>query len=853
MAIEGALRYCDLMDELPIDAFLPRIVAAVRSGRDVVLEAPPGCGKTTRLPPALLDAGYSVVVLEPRRIAARMAATRVASERGSAVGGEVGFHVRFDRVASRATRLIYVTEGLLTRRLLSDVALEGVDVVVFDEFHERSLHADLGLGLVRLLQATLRPELRIVVMSATLETEALAAELGAEVIRADGRAHPVAIEHWERAPDLPLPRLAAAAVLRDIDANGGRLAGDALVFLPGVGEIRRCEDELRDAATRIGFDVLPLHGDLPLEAQQRAVQRGTRPRVVLATNVAETSLTLEGIERVIDSGYARVLRTDSRSGVDRLLLERISKASATQRAGRAGRLGPGRCLRLYSAVEFSRFEEHLEPEVLRADLAPALLALAAFGAGDPATFPWPTPPAQSALAAARRQLEWLSALDPKGALTPLGRAMAELPVAPRLARMLLEAKARGCGEEGATLAALAAAPNLRPHPRTQGGGRAAATGDSDLLALLEDFRAAQRSHFDRSTCDRLGIDSRAARQVAREAEQLGRFVPRGGAASDPELLRCVLAGFPDRVAKRRAAGGSEALAASGDVVEIDPSSAVRDAPLFVAVDAMRLAGARRVRSRLLSAIDEEWLAEIHPALLRDVVETRFDEGKGRVEGRRRRFFLDLPLRDVGAADPDPVAAAALLARAALHPRFVARLREEGLEDVEARLDLLARSCPELGIGELDDAAVARALERALEGRDSLAGLTAAEVGRALASVAAPQLGERLARFAPTELKLPSGRHARIVYRHGQPPRVAAKLQEFFSQRESPRIAGGRVVVAIDLLAPSGRPVQITSDLASFWSNLYPKERRELMRRYPRHAWPEDPTTASPTSRPLPRR
>lgn len=846
------------MQSLPIDPVLPAIVAALKSGRDVVLVAPPGSGKTTRVPPALIDAGFSsVLVLEPRRVAARLAAKRVAEERGFEVGQQIGYHVRFDRVAGPQTRVLFLTEGLLTRRLLDDVELAGVDVVIFDEFHERSLHADLGLGLVREVKATIRPDLRVVLMSATIDAEGLAAELGAEVVRSEGRAHPVAIEHLERSDDSYPAQLAEKAVRRVIDGAGGRLPCDTLLFLPGVGEIVRVENGLREVAKECGFDVLPLHGELPIEAQERAVRRGPRPRLVLATNVAETSLTLDGIALVIDSGLARVLRADPRSGVERLVLERISQANATQRAGRAGRQGPGRCLRLWTRVEDSALSPALEPEVLRVDLAQALLALYAFGVSDADSFAWITKPPVPSLSAAKQLLERIGALSRKSAgerptLTARGKRMAQIPTAPRLAAMMLEGERLGCGTDAALLAAIVANPGLR---RGAVAGRAE-TGPSDLIHLREAFFEVQAAGFDRGIASSVGIDARVARTVDREARQLERSVAKSRhEPAESDLLRCVLAGFPDRVAKRRAKGSAEAITATGNVVTIDEDSCVRDAELFVAVDAIELGG-RKVKAATLSAIEEEWLAELHPSGLREEVETTFDEAKGRVEARGRRYFLALPLRDLGARSPDPEEAARLLAKAALHPRALEALRANGLDAVLARIDCVRASHPQLGWPEIGDAELESALGESLVGRTRLegeGGLDVEEIGRALARRLGAGAEAALERLAPRRITLPSGRAAEIEYRKGQSPIVRGKLQEFFGAKESPRIAEGRVVVAVDLTLPNQRSIQITTDLKSFFLNLYPKERRELMRRYPRHSWPEDPMAAPPTSRPLPRR
>lgn len=828
------------MEPLPIDEHLARIVALARAGRDVVLVAPPGSGKTTRVPAALADArlagGGGVLVLEPRRIAARLSARRVAEERGERLGEFTGYQVRFERSAGRDTKLLFLTEGLLTRRLLGAEDLPGISCVVFDEFHERSLHADLALGLLREVQSVLRRDLRIVVMSATIDAEAVAAPLAAEVVRAEGRRFPVEVEFASGRDEAPLPLRVARALMREVDRAGGRLQDDALVFLPGVGEILRTASELDAGARAAGFDVLPLYGELSPEAQDRAVRRGQRPRVVLSTNVAETSLTLNGIGLVVDAGLARVPRFDPRLGLDRLVLERISRASAEQRAGRAGRERAGRCIRLYTQGEFREMAERLEPEVLRVDLCEAVLALKAFGVRDLDAFAWQTHPQPAALTAAVELLALLGALDPATrVITKLGRRLSDLPVHPRVGRLLLTAEQHGAGVEGALMAALLEA---RPFDRGQGG----AAGRSDLLQLCDLFHAAER---------RGRLDG-PLRGVDRERRQLERLVSPGRGAGDDALLRAALAAFPDRVAKRRAPGSRDALMAGGLALELDEQSVVRDAPLFVALDAADLGGKRAVKVRLASEVTAEWLEELFPHAIRTEDETVWNEAKGRAEGRRRELYLDLPLRELLLPAPDPEAAAELLAKAAVHPRHLDKLKGAACDDVLARIATLSAARPDLELPPADDALLERAVRTLCAGKTALAELAPAAVAEALVG----ELGARSGAFhrlVPERLTLPSGRAAPITYRRGQAPLISAKLQEFFGTRDSPRIADGRLVVAIDLLSPSGRSVQITSDLANFWRTLYPKERKELARRYPRHPWPEDPEAATATSRPLPRR
>ncbi|MFG0320356.1 MAG: ATP-dependent helicase HrpB [Planctomycetota bacterium JB042] len=837
------------MARLPIDERLEEIVRTVRAGRDVVIAAPPGSGKTTRVPAALLDAvDGAVVVLEPRRVAARMAARRVAEERGGRVGDEVGYRVRFESSVGARTRLVFQTEGTFLRRLLDDPAVEGTSVVVFDEFHERSLDAELLLGMLREVKETLRDDLRLVLMSATFDATAIAAGLGAARVEAEGRPYPVEVEYAPRRKDERLEDAVARAVAREVERADSDGARGVLVFLPGVGEIERARRTLEPLLAGRGVDVLPLHGELPAAAQDAAVRGGERPRVVLATNVAETSLTLDGVACVVDSGEARVLRRRPGELVDALRVEPISRASADQRAGRAGRQGPGRCVRLFAESAYRGLPAALEPEVLRVDLTGAVLTLRAWGVRDPASFPWLTPPPPGALESAGELLGRLGAVDAAGAVTAVGRRLAALPVHPRLARMLDEARRVGAGEDAAVVAALAAARRVRRRVDPT-------VARSDLLVLLDLYHRARAARFDRGTVERLGLDARAVRAVDREARQLSRLVGRGGGggATDEALLRCVAAGFPDRVARRREPGSARALTAAGFEVELDPASAVRDEDLFVAVDAVAVGRGRPARVRRASGVDPEWLEELFPAAVASVDETVWNEARGKAEGRRRKTFGALVLEERPLPRPDPERAAALLAEAATHPRRLARLRDERLAGLLARLDCLRRARPELELPTCDDDDLREVVAAACAGLSSLDELERAPLGEHLKARLGPDVGPRLDRLVPAAWTVPSGRKVPIVYREGQPPVVAARLQEWFGTAESPRIADGRVALVLDLLAPNGRSVQITSDLANFWATLYPRERRELARRYPRHAWPDDPLAAAPTSRPVPRR
>src|SRR5688500_5265397 len=588
------------MVPLPIDPHLPQITDAVRNSRALVLVAEPGAGKTTRVPPALLRAGLlgaehpNLVMLQPRRVAARASAQRIAEENGWELGREVGYHVRFDRKLGPQTRLRVLTEGILTRQLLDDPFLEGVGAVVLDEFHERNLHTDVTVALLREVRQTVREDLVLVVMSATLDAEPVARFLGGcPVVRVPGRTYPINVTY-----SLPsgerLPERVAGAVRDVLDAPTAGAKDDVLVFLPGADEIRRTMQQLERAAAERDLLLLPLHGSLPAEEQARALRPARQRKIILATNIAETSLTIDGVATVVDSGLARVAGYDAQRGLDRLDLKRISKASATQRAGRAGRTGPGRCVRLWTQREELAMDEYELPEVRRVDLCGTVLALHAWGKPDVRNFGWYEPPPEETLVAAERLLAMLGALDREsgGSITPLGRSLMELPVHPRLGRLLLGAAEAGRLHEGATVAALLSEKDILTGSPFTGGGRPALQGDSDLLYRLDVLAEAERDRFHPSLRDR-GVDPVAARQVAKTRDELLRVArrlkpQRTGAShgdADELLLKLPLLAYPDRVCRRRGADPTAGVMVGGGGVRLAPDTVVKQAEFFLALDA----------------------------------------------------------------------------------------------------------------------------------------------------------------------------------------------------------------------------------------------------------------------------
>jgi ATP-dependent helicase HrpB len=828
-------------DPLPIDDVLPELLGVLRRRPSAVLRAPTGAGKTTRVPPALLDAGLAegrIVMLEPRRLAARAAARRMSAERGTRLGDDIGYHVRFDRKAGPQTRILAVTPGILLRLLQDDPFLEATGAVIFDEFHERGLESDLALGLVRLVQQTVRPELRIVVMSATLAVESVAAYLdNCPVVASEGRLHPVEVRYAPRSPGERLAGAVAAAVGRML----GRIDGDVLVFLPGLGEIRQTAWALDDLARERDLAVVPLYGDLPPEQQDAALLPHLRRKVVLATNVAETSVTVEGVTGVVDSGQARVLLFDPAVGLDRLKLVPISRASADQRAGRAGRTRPGVCVRLWSESSHRARPEQTEPEIRRVDLAGAVLQLLAAGEKDVLRFPWLEPPREATVDRALALLRRLGALDGAG-VTDLGRALVRLPVHPRLGRLLLEGQRLGQPERVALAAAILSErdPFARGEEAASNRGRHRTLSDVlDRVEALEEYERDGRTATAHGTLNR-----GAARFVLQARDQLVRLL-REAPADEPDLpsdeavLRSLLEAFPDRVARRRNPGGRRGVMVGGRGVSLAPSSGVTEPELFVCVDV----DASKTESlvRQASAVQRDWLP---PALVNAVIEVTFDSQTERVTARRRVRYEDLLLEATPASPPDEAEVARVLCDAAAER--LERVLPPG--DSAAGLFLLRVRClrewmPELGLPPFDDAGLRELLPWLCPGKRSFEELRKADWLAALQGRLTHQQVQAVEREAPERLAVPSGSRIALKYEPGRPPVLAVRIQEVFGLRDTPRVAGGRVAVLLHLLAPNYRPQQVTDDLASFWANTYPVVRKELRARYPKHAWPDDPLSA----------
>ena len=855
-----------MLTPLPIDPLLPEALGAVAAGGGLVVRAPTGSGKTTRLPPALLDrlpAGSGqVLLLEPRRIAARAAARRIAEERGVVLGGEVGYSVRFDQKLSRETRLVAMTDGVLLRRLQEDPFLEGVAAIVFDEFHERSLASDVALAMARRVQSSVRPDLRLVVMSATLDPEPLVKFLGGcGTLESEGRTFPVAIRTLS-ATDVgellardrrggPFPRSASATaglVAWGVERLWDATRGDLLCFLPGVGEIRRAAESLSAFAREHRADVVELYGDLPPEKQDAALQPGSRRRIILATNVSETSLTVPGVTGVVDTGLARVLRRDPATSLDRLELSRISKASADQRAGRAGRTEPGVCLRLWTERDQQSLPDRDVPEIHRVDLAGAVLQLRAWGEADLIAFPWFEAPSTEAINEADELLHRLGALA-DGAVTPLGQTLAVCPAHPRIGRLL--AAADEFGHRGLLALAGALLSERDPFLREDNDARrraAAHRSRSDLWDRVQAVEVAIRGRRYESELGTLGRG--AVEQIAAAAKQLEGALPAsaGGRAprhdAEEALARALLAAFPDRVARRREAGSPRAVLVGGRGVRLSPASAVTEAELFLALDVQ--AAEPEAEVRLASAVEAEWLPR-HLVTTDEAM--RFDSKSERVEAVRTVRYLDLPLSEVRVNPTDAAAVAACLHAAACADWERVFPKEDEVEQFLARVACLREWLPDADLPVMDQSQLEAIARDLCHDRRSFADLRGAPwLDYLRAALTAAQL-QLLDREAPERLAVPSGNRIALKYERGRPPVLAVRIQELFGLAETPRVARGRVAVLMHLLAPNMRPQQVTQDLKSFWSTTYAEVKKELKRRYPKHAWPDDPWTAVPQSRP----
>jgi len=813
---------------LPIDDALPDLAGALAGNNAAVLVAPPGAGKTTRVPLVLLDEpwakGKKILVLEPRRLAARAAAARMASTLGEQVGDTVGLRVRFESKVTKRTRIEVVTEGVFTRLILDDPSLESIAAVLFDEFHERSLDADLGLALARDAQQGLRQDLRLLVMSATLDGARVAALLGnAPVVESEGRAFPVETRYLGRDPRTPIERQVADAVERALSAETGSL----LVFLPGAGEIRRSETLLKERVTATNIDIVALYGALDAREQDRAISPSPagRRKAVLATSIAETSLTIEGVRVVIDSGLSRVPRYEPDVGLTRLETVRVSRAAADQRRGRAGRTERGVCYRLWDEPQTGALEPYTRPEILSADLSSFLLDLAQWGAADPGKLAFLDAPPQGALGEARTLLTELGAVDSAGRITEEGRTLRALPLPPRLARMVTDAAAEGAGVLAASIAAILTERGL--------GG-----DDVDLGHRLDNLRR------DRS---RRAEDARA--MVTRWAEIADG--KRGNAEHSPGSLLALA--YPDRIAKNRGGGGGTFLLANGRGGTVDPASVLSREPFLAVAELTGAAAAGRIvlaAPMALADIESRFAGQIEN---REAI--TFDTASASLRARRSRRLGALILAEQAkpvAPDDDN---ARLLAEGIAGLGISKLPWSKAQLQFRNRVNFLRRAEGDEW-PDLSDETLARMaaewLAPFLVGKTALSQIGADDLAAALDTLLPWNLRRRLDAEAPTHFSAPSGSHVPIDYEAEEGPKLSIRVQELFGLAVHPAIAAGRVPLVIELLSPAHRPVQVTRDLPGFWRGSYKDVRTDLRGRYPKHPWPEDPLTAPATRRAKPR-
>ena len=838
---------------LPIDALQDGLVAACGRVRRLVLRAPTGSGKSTRIPQMLLDLNLvqgQIVVLQPRRIAARLLAARIAQERGVKLGGEVGYQIRFERVESAQTRIKFVTEALLLRQMASDPELKGIGAVVFDEFHERNLHSDVALALARRLQETHRPDLLIMAMSATLDTEGVANWLGsAETLAADGRAYPVQVEytHLPRNSTRPIWDAAAEQVRRVLREES---EGDVLVFMPGSYEIMRTIGAVRNLPESGGVDILPLYGELPPEEQDRAVKPSPGRKVIVATNVAETSLTIPGVRAVVDAGLARIARFDPHRGIDTLLVEPVSQASAEQRAGRAGRTGPGRCIRLWSQTDHEARPLREVPEIKRVDLSETILLLLSSGWGEAASFPWYEKPDDKALLRALTVLADLGAVDAQGKLTPLGRRMSVFPAHPRYARMLLAAGDLDCVYEVCRIAGLAQGRDIlfrKVDDRTENARDSVEQEDgSDFFPRLALLQRAVEMKFDADACDRFGVHGQAARQADQAARQFlrlaeGQGLPVSDRVADPSAVRrCLLLGFSDRLAVRLDAGTLRCALVHGRTGELRRESSIRNAKLLVAaeVDEIQARGGVTTYLSLATAVEESWLQELFPSEFSTVNQVRYDASQRRVVTRVERRFRDLVLEAKERDDAPSDAASRLLAEEVAAGRLELEKWDAPVDAWIRRVNFLSKHCPELGIPPFDDAARRMVIEEVCAGAVAYRDIRERPVFGVVRGWLSHEQAMALESYCPEKIILPRKKHpARIEYTEDGQAEIEATVQELYDFPGSKlRVCLGKVPMVVCIQSPARRTQQRTTDLDAFWKGSYEGVKKELRGRYPKHEW-----------------
>jgi ATP-dependent helicase HrpB len=843
--------------ELPIYELENAVVASLRAQGRLIVQAPTGSGKSTQIPQMLFQHGLlgdrgEVVVLQPRRLAARMLAKRVAEEVGTRLGDVVGYQIRLESRISEKTRIRFVTEGILLRQMSFDAMLRGVSAIVFDEFHERHLYGDISLARAVQIQQTTRPDLKIVVMSATLDAGALKGYLApCEVLVSQGRSFPVRVEYLAKTANFEQEPVWDVAARECARVAAQTSSGDFLVFMPGAYEISRTVQAIQGDRALRDFICFPLHGELPPEQQDRAVARYEARKIIVSTNVAETSLTIDGVTVVIDCGLARVARFDPHRGINTLLIEKISVASADQRAGRAGRTAPGVCVRLWTEREHGGRALQELPEVKRLDLSEVVLTLKASGIDDVGAFPWLEKPDTKGLERAEMLLADLGAIAADGKITEVGRKMLRFPVHPRYARMLIEADARGCVWPVALMAALTQGRSflMRGVPKEVEEARENTLGEeheSDFFLLMRAWRFADKANYSMDACRRLGIHAQGSRAVGPLFEQFLEIAQKEGLDVSEQRVdgvavrKCVLAGFSDQLAKRLDAGTLRCELVHKRKGTLARESAIQKAVLLVAAEVSEIGGRGGEVNTLLNlvtAIEEPWLKELFPEDYVNATTVSYDESAKRVVARRERRFRDLVLESKASADEVPLdAAAALLTQQVLAGNLKLEAWDETVEQWIVRVNRLAEWFPELEVNPLTDADRATLIEQICYGELGYKDIRDKPVMPTLRDwLTAEQLAV-IDEYLPEKLTMANGRRSKITYAKEGPPVLSARIQELYGVESKFTLGHGRVAVKIEVLAPNQRPIQVTDDLANFWREQYPKVKAELSRRYPRHEW-----------------
>lgn len=849
---------------LPIYELESAVVASLRTQGRLIVQAPTGSGKSTQIPQMLLRHGVldalggravkgEVVVLQPRRLAARMLAKRVAEEVGTNLGEVVGYQIRLESRVSERTRIRFVTEGILLRQMSFDATLRGISAIVFDEFHERHLYGDISLARAVQIQQSTRPDLKIIVMSATLDAGILKNYLApSDVLVSQGRSFPVRIEYLPKAVNFENDAMwdvAAAECERVADASAW---GDMLVFMPGAYEINRTVQAIQGARGLRDFVCYPLHGELPPEQQDRAVQKYATRKIIVSTNVAETSLTIDGVTTVIDCGLARMARFDPHRGINTLMIEKISVASADQRAGRAGRTAPGVCVRLWAEREHANRAPQELPEVKRLDLSEVVLTLKASGIDDVMNFPWLEKPDAVGLVRAENLLVDLGALaGERKTITAVGRKMLRFPVHPRYARMLLAAEERGCVRTVALMAALTQGRNflIRGVARDVEKAREDALGEehaSDFFLLMRAWRYADQANYGIEACRRLGIHAQGARQVGPLFEQFLEIAAKEGLdvseqkADGAAVRKCVLAGFSDQLARRLDGGTLRCELVHNRRGVLARESVIQQAKLLVAAEISEIGrgdGEVNTLLTLATAVEEAWLQEIFPDDYREVKGVSYDATIKRVVARRERRFRDLVLEAKVSSDDAPLnEAAALLTKEVMAGRLKLEAWDDTVEQWILRVNRLAEWFPELEVNPIAEADRATLIEQICYGELGYRDIKDKPVMPVLKDWLTAEQFAVLDDYLPEKLVMGNGRKARLTYAKEGPPIMSARIQELYGIEGKFTIGHGRVTVKFEVLAPNHRPIQVTDDLTNFWREQYPKVKAELSRRYPRHEW-----------------